>query len=75
MSKRAYPRMTATINMDDHYHQEILSFPLPEVIQRRIKGKGRVAVKTVGDLKMYMEVILVLDHKYRDKYYGKYPLR
>ena len=45
---------------------EILSTTLPDQILCRIKGRSRVRVKSVGDLKLHMEVIERLIDCYKD---------
>lgn len=49
---------------------EILNTPLPDQIVCRIRGRSRVRVKSVGDLKLHMEVIEHLIDNYKD-YPGK----
>lgn len=49
---------------------EILNTPLPDQIVCRIRGRSRVRVKSVGDLKLNMEVIEYLIDNYKD-YPGK----
>lgn len=52
---------------DNIVKNQILSFPLPDVIRRRIRGKSRYAVKTTGDLKIYIQVIENIQSIYRIK--------
>jgi hypothetical protein len=57
---------------DEDMRAMILATQLPATIVRRIKGKSRIAVRTVGDLHLHTVVIQELFYRY-SVYSGKFP--
>ena len=53
----------------EHYRSLILAESLPATIEINLKGRSRVAVKTVRDLELYMTFIEELSRKYH-QFYG-----
>lgn len=54
------------MSTEDPIRSIILSTPLPATIVRRIKGRSRIAVKTVGDLQLHITIINELFRRYPD---------
>lgn len=57
------------MNEADAVRKSILSTKLPTTITRRLKGKSRVAVKTIEDLEQHIRIIDHLTYMYQN-YHG-----
>ena len=51
---------------DAQFRKAIMSTSLPMQIQTNLKGRSRVAVRTVGDLETYVDFITALSLQYRE---------
>ena len=51
---------------DDQLREAIMSTSLPLRIQTNLKGRSRVAVRTVGDLETYVDFITSLSLQYQE---------